>query len=263
MQLIDTHTHLFVEQFNEDRAETIERAIHAGVSHFFLPHIDSETTEPFYELCELYPNHMFPLMGVHPSSIKSDYKKELDHVFKQYEIVKNRIPQAKFYGVGEIGIDLYWDKTHLKEQQDAFTQQLLFAKDQNLPIIIHARDSFNELFEIVDKHNNEKLTGIFHCFTGNEQQAQHIIDYGGFKMGLGGVLTFKKSGLDKVIKQFELSHFVLETDSPYLAPTPYRGKRNESSYLSTVAQKLAEVFETDVKTVAEVTTQNAKAIFGI
>ncbi len=263
MQLIDTHTHLFVEQFDEDRAEAVQRAIDAGITKFFLPHIDSETTEAFYELCHQFPQYMFPLMGVHPSSIKEDYKKELDHVFKQYEIVKDRIPQAKFYGVGEIGIDLYWDKTHLKEQQDAFIQQLLFAKDQQLPIIIHARDSFNELFELVDKHNDDKLTGIFHCFTGNEQQAQHIIDYGGFKMGLGGVLTFKNSGLDKVVKQFDLSHFVLETDSPYLAPTPHRGKRNESTYLTLVAQKLANVFETDLKTVADLTTQNAKAIFGI
>lgn len=263
MQFIDTHTHLFVEQFNEDRKEVVQRAIEKGVSKFFLPHIDSDTTESFYQLCEAFSNEMYPLMGVHPSSVDKDYKKELDHVFNQFEKVHNRIPQQRFFGVGEIGIDLYWDKSHLKEQQDAFTQQVLFAKDKRLPIIIHARDSFDELFEIVDRHNDENLTGIFHCFTGNASQAQHIIDYGGFKMGLGGVLTFKNSGLDKVIKQFDLQHFVLETDAPYLAPTPFRGKRNESAYLLQVAQKLADVKEVSLESVAEKTTQNALELFGV
>ena len=263
MQFIDTHTHLFVEQFDEDRAEAVQRAIDSGISKFFLPHIDSETTDAFYGLCEQFPNHMFPLMGVHPSSIKTDYIKELDHVFKQYELVSSRIPQQKFYGVGEIGIDLYWDKSHLKEQQDAFTHQLLFAKAQGLPIIIHARDSFKEIFEIVEKHNDDQLTGIFHCFTGGIEEAERIIGFGGFKMGLGGVLTFKKSGLDKTVEQIDLNHFVLETDAPYLAPTPFRGKRNESSYLIKIAEKLAEIKELSLEEVAKVTTQNAKHVFGV
>lgn len=261
MQFIDTHTHLFSEQFEHDIHKVVEESISNCVTKFFIPHIDSESTEAFYKLCHNFPNLMFPLMGVHPSSINQDYKKELDHVFTQFEKVESLIPQKKFFGVGEIGIDLYWDKTYIKQQQDAFEQQLLFAKEKKLPIIIHARESFDEIFEIVDKHNDENLSGIFHCFTGNLEQANKIIGYQNFKMGIGGVLTFKKSGLDKVVEQIDLKHLVLETDSPYLAPTPYRGKRNQSNYIPIIAQKLAEVKGISIGEVAEITTQNALEIF--
>jgi len=261
MQFIDTHTHLFSSQFENDIQKVVEDSISSCVTKFFIPHIDSESTEAFYKLCHAFPNIMYPLMGVHPSSINQDYVKELNHVFNQFEKVKELIPQQKFFGVGEIGIDLYWDKTYLKQQQDAFEQQLLFAKDRKLPIIIHARESFNEIFEIVDKHIDENLSGVFHCFTGNLEQANHIINYKTFKMGIGGVLTFKKSGLDKVVEQIDLSHLVLETDSPYLAPTPYRGKRNMSSYIPIIAQKLAEIKGISLEQIAEITTKNAIDIF--
>ena len=254
MMFIDTHTHLFVEQFNEDREEVVQRATDAGVEVMLLPNIDLESIPQMNELAAKYPNNCFPMMGLHPGSVDQNWKHTLQTIEK--ELFEN-----KYIAVGEIGIDLYWSREFEEAQKEVFRQQVLWAKELGKPIVIHAREAFDEIFEIIDELNDESLTGIFHCFTGTLEQANHVIDYGGFKMGLGGVLTYKKSGLDKVIENVDLKHLVLETDSPYLPPTPYRGKRNESSYLLHIAEKLADVQSITLKQVAEVTTQNAKEIF--
>ena len=254
MMFIDTHTHLFVEQFNEDREEVVQRATDAGVEVMLLPNIDLESIPQMNELAAKYPNNCFPMMGLHPGSVDQNWKQTLQTIEK--ELFEN-----KYIAVGEIGIDLYWSREFEEAQKEVFRQQVLWAKELGKPIVIHAREAFDEIFEIIDELNDESLTGIFHCFTGTLEQANHVIDYGGFKMGLGGVLTYKKSGLDKVIENVDLKHLVLETDSPYLPPMPYRGKRNESSYLLHIAEKLADVQSITLKQVAEVTTQNAKEIF--
>ena len=254
MMFIDTHTHLFVEQFNEDREEVVQRATDAGVEVMLLPNIDLESIPQMNELAAKYPNNCFPMMGLHPGSVDQNWKQTLQTIEK--ELFEN-----KYIAIGEIGIDLYWSREFEEAQKEVFRQQVLWAKELGKPIVIHAREAFDEIFEIIDELNDESLTGIFHCFTGTLEQANHVIDYGGFKMGLGGVLTYKKSGLDKVIENVDLKHLVLETDSPYLPPTPYRGKRNESSYLLHIAEKLADVQSITLKQVAEVTTQNAKEIF--
>ena len=196
------------------------------------------------------------MTGLHPCSVKDNYKEELGHVKKQLD-------SGKYIAVGEIGIDLYWDKTTLGIQQEAFATQINWAKEMGLPIVIHTRDSFNEIFEVVDELNDDKLFGIFHCFNGTLKQAQKIIEYGGFKMGIGGVVTFKNAGVDKVVKQLDLKHLVLETDSPYLTPTPHRGKRNESAYTRIIADKLSDLFEKPIEEIAEITTDNSKAVFGV
>ncbi|MGB1517869.1 MAG: TatD family hydrolase [Crocinitomicaceae bacterium] len=254
MMFIDTHTHLFVEQFNEDREEVVQRAMDTGVEVMLLPNIDLESIPQMNELAAKYPNNCFPMMGLHPGSVDQNWKQILQTIEK--ELFENT-----YIAVGEIGIDLYWSREFEEAQKEVFRQQVLWAKELGKPIVIHAREAFDEIFEIIDELNDESLTGIFHCFTGTLEQANHVINYGGFKMGLGGVLTYKKSGLDKVIENVDLKHLVLETDSPYLPPTPYRGKRNESSYLLHIAEKLADVQSITLKQVAEVTTQNAKEIF--
>lgn len=254
MFFVDTHTHLFVEQFNEDREEVVQRAIDAGVEVMLLPNIDLESIPQMNELAAKYPNNCFPMMGLHPGSVDQNWQETLQTIEK--ELFTN-----DYIAVGEIGIDLYWSKEFEAAQKEVFRQQVLWAKELEKPIVIHAREAFDEIFEIIDELNDERLTGIFHCFTGTLEQANHVIGYGGFKMGLGGVLTYKKAGLDKVIENIDLKHLVLETDSPYLPPTPHRGKRNESSYLLHIAEKLADVQSITLKQVAEVTTQNAKEIF--
>lgn len=251
---IDTHTHLFSEKFEGEYETVIQRALDAGVDKLLLPNIDMDTVNAMNALEEKYPNHCFSMMGLHPSNVTED-------VDQQLALVKNELYSRPYIAVGEIGIDLYWDKTLLAQQQKAFEQQLLWAKDLKLPIVIHARESFDEIFEIVDKHNDDDLTGVFHCFTGTVEQAQKIIAYGGFKMGIGGVVTFKKAGLDKVVKEIPLEHLVLETDSPYLAPSPNRGKRNESSYLPFIADKLSDIFEKPIEEIAAITTKNAEQVF--
>lgn len=256
MILTDTHTHLYLDQFDEDRDEMIKRAIDSGVERLFLPDIDSSTSQALLDLCTKYPNNCFAMTGLHPCSVKDNYKEELGHVKKQLD-------SGKYIAVGEIGIDLYWDKTTLGIQQEAFATQINWAKEMGLPIVIHTRDSFNEIFEVVDELNDDKLFGIFHCFNGTLKQAQKIIEYGGFKMGIGGVVTFKNAGVDKVVKQLDLKHLVLETDSPYLTPTPHRGKRNESAYTRIIADKLSDLFEKPIEEIAEITTDNSKAVFGV
>ncbi len=254
MQLIDTHTHLFLEQFDKDIDTVIDRAVSNGVDKMFLPNIDSSSAESMLKLSNKYPNNCFPLMGLHPTSVNENYENEL-------KIVEEYLAKEKFYGIGEIGIDLYWDKKFFHEQEQAFIHQIKLAKKYALPIVIHVRNSFDEIFNLVDKYNDDKLKGIFHCFTGSYEQAKHIMEYGGFKMGIGGVLTFKKSNLGQVLKNVPLNYLVLETDSPYLAPTPFRGKRNESAYVVKVAEKLAEVYNISIEEVAKQTSKNAMQVF--
>lgn len=256
MNFIDTHTHLFLDHFNGDLDKTIQTAIEKGINKFILPNIDSSTIDDIFRLVNKYPDNCLPVMGLHPTSVDENYKKELD-------IVTKWLKNEKFYAIGETGIDLYWDKTFLKEQIEAFEFQLQLAKEMNLPIIIHVRDSFDEVFEVVDRFNDDKLKGVFHCFSGNSEQAEKIVSYGGFKLGIGGVVTFKNSNLGEVISKLSLENLVLETDSPYLAPVPFRGKRNESSYITYVAQKIAEVSGVSIEEVAKVTTKNAQELFGI
>jgi TatD DNase family protein len=256
MILTDTHTHLYSEAFDEDRTEMIQSAIDKNIKRFFIPAIDSETTQAMYDLEKAHPENMFLMMGLHPTSVKPDsYKNELAHV-------KSNLESRAFYAVGEIGIDLYWDKSTLGIQQETFSQQIEWAKGLGLPIVIHCRDAFDEIFEILEQHKGEGLYGIFHCFTGNKKQAEQAISYG-MKLGIGGVVTFKNGKIDQFINEIDLKHIVLETDSPYLTPKPFRGKRNESSYLIYIAEKLAELYGTSVEEIAEITTENSRAIFGV
>lgn len=255
MILTDTHTHLYAEQFNDDRTEMIERAVATGISRFFLPNIDSSSIDGMLALEKAFPENCFAMMGLHPCSVKENYKDEL-------ALVEKWLNKRDFCAIGEIGIDLYWDKSTLSIQQDAFRTQINWAKERNLPFVIHCRDAFDEIFEVMDELNDDSMRGIFHCFTGNAEQAQHIINYGGFKLGIGGVVTFKNAGLDNVVEQIDLQHLVLETDSPYLAPTPYRGKRNESSYLMNIANRISDLHQISIEEVAKITTANSQEVFG-
>ncbi|TLX74978.1 TatD family deoxyribonuclease [Labilibacter sediminis] len=254
MSVIDTHSHIYSDHFDEDRDEMVKRAFAAGVNTILMPNIDVESIDAMLEMEESYPNQCISMMGLHPTSVKDDYREQLS-------IMEAWLHKRKFCAIGEIGIDLYWDKTFIKEQLDAFKIQIDWAKKWNLPIVIHARDSFDEIFEVLDNINLEGVTGVFHSFTGNVEQAGKILSYGCFKLGVNGVVTFKNSGLDKVIGEFELEHFVLETDAPYLTPTPHRGKRNEPSYLQYIISKFIDVFQVSEQEIIEVTTKNAKELF--
>ncbi len=253
MEFIDTHAHLYAAQFKNDQADMIARAFDQNVKKLYLPNIDTASIDGMLELEEKYPENCFAMMGIHPCSIKKGFERDL-------YVVEDWLKRRKFVAVGEIGTDLYWDKTLLPEQQAAFKIQVGFAKQYDLPIVIHCRESFRETIELLEPLKDEKLKGIFHCFTGTLAEAQEAIELG-FYLGIGGVLTFKKSGLDAVVKEIDLKHLVLETDSPYLSPTPHRGKRNESSYIPLIAQKLAEVKAITLEEVAQQTTQNAQNIF--
>lgn len=255
MILTDTHIHLYSEDFKEDREELIKNAKEVGVSRFFLPAIDSEYVASMYELEKAFPAHIFLMAGLHPTHVKENYEEEL-------LFLENQLKERSFYGIGEIGIDLYWDKSTLAIQQDAFKRQIRLAKQYKLPIVIHCRDAFDEVFEILGSEKGEDLFGIFHCFTGNLEQAQKALTYN-MKLGIGGVVTFKNGGLDKFLKEIPISEIVLETDGPYLAPTPFRGKRNVPAYLRNIAEKVASIYEISLEEVAEVTTRNSKDIFGI
>jgi TatD DNase family protein len=233
----------------------MQRAIQAGVTRFFIPAIDSEYTKAMYDLEKAYPEQVFLMMGLHPTSVKENYEEELTFVYEQFE-------KRKFYAVGEIGIDLYWDTSTLDIQQEAFKRQIQLAKKYLLPIVIHTRNSFDEVFDVLDSEKDENLRGIFHCFSGTEEQAEQAISYN-MKLGIGGVVTFKNGKIDQFLNKIDIRHLVLETDAPYLAPVPYRGKRNESSYLSLVCKKVAEIHQLDVDEVARITTANSKSVFGI
>ncbi|MCZ4317904.1 TatD family hydrolase [Aequorivita viscosa] len=253
--LTDTHTHLYSDAFAEDRNKMMQRAFDAGIKRFFIPAIDSGYTEAMYDLEKQYPEHVYLMMGLHPTSVKENFEEELAHVEEQF---KNR----SFYAVGEIGIDLYWDTSTLEIQKQAFKRQIQLAKKHKLPIVIHCRDAFDEIFEVLETEKSNDLFGIFHCFTGTIEQAERAISFN-MKLGIGGVVTFKNGKIDKFLNEIPLKHIVLETDSPYLAPVPFRGKRNESSYLALVCKKLSEIYDVPEAEIAKITTDNSKAIFGI
>ncbi len=256
MHWIDTHTHLYSEQFNEDRDDMIQRAFRDGVHTLLLPNIDKSSIQPMLDLVQKYPTNCFPMMGLHPGSVGNDWEEQL-------ALMKPYFSSHKMYAVGEIGMDLYWDKTFLEEQKLAFRQQISWAKELSLPIVIHAREAFNEIFEIIDDTIDDRLSGVFHCFTGDLEQAKKIQTYPNFFMGIGGVVTYKKAALEEVLIHVPLEKLMLETDAPYLPPVPYRGKRNESAYLVHSAQRLAEIFEMKLGELAEITNTNAKKLFKI
>lgn len=251
--MIDTHTHLYSEEFDNDRAAVIARAKAAGVTHCFIPAIDSIYTDRMFTLKNDYPDYVFLMNGLHPCNVKENYKEELAHV-------ENLMPTHHFCAIGEIGIDLYWDKTFLREQQEAFAWQIQLAKKHKLPIVIHCREAFEEVFEVLESEKGDDLFGIFHCFTGTEEQAHRAIGYG-LHLGIGGVVTFKNGKLDQFLKNIDLQHLVLETDSPYLAPVPYRGKRNESAYIVQVMQKLSDIYALPESEIERITNANATKIF--
>ena len=255
LMITDTHTHLYSEQFDEDRDEMISRAKKAGVSRFFIPAIDSSYTDKMYELEKKFPYDVHLMMGLHPTSVKENFKQELAHV-------KLQIGERDFYAIGEIGIDLYWDDKFLSQQQEAFKTQICWAKEKKLPIVIHCRNAFNEIFEILEEEKGDDLRGIFHCFTGTKEQALQAISYN-MKLGIGGVATFKNGKIDQFLNEIDLQHIVLETDSPYLAPAPFRGKRNESAHITKVIDKLVDIYKLSFKEIAEITTRNSKAVFGV
>jgi len=255
MIITDTHTHLYSEAFDDDRAEMINRAIANNVERFFIPAIDSSYTESMYQLEKDFPEHVFLMMGLHPTYVKENYLEELAHVEAQ-------LASRKFFAVGEIGIDLYWDQSTLDIQIKAFKHQINLAKQYKLPIVIHCREAFDEIFEVLESEKSDDLYGIFHCFTGTLEQAQKAISYN-MKLGIGGVVTFKNGQIDQFINQIDLKHIVLETDSPYLAPKPFRGKRNESAYINKILEKLSELYNISEEEVARITTKNSKDVFGI
>ena len=250
---IDTHTHLYSEEFDADRTDVITNAITLGIEKLYLPNVDSASIDRMLALEQQFPNNCFPMMGLHPCSVKENYKEEL-------ATVKSWLDKRRFFAIGEIGMDLYWDKTFVKEQEFAFKQQIDWALEFNYTIVIHCRDAFAEIFEVLQSY--PKLPkGIFHCFSGTADQAKQILAFGNFKLGIGGVVTFKNSGLDKVVEQLSVNDFVLETDAPYLAPNPHRGKRNESAYLPLIAKKIAELKNISIHEVECITTKNAEDVF--
>jgi len=253
MTLIDTHSHIYLSEFDPDRSEIIERAEKEAIKKIYLPAIDSSTHEIMMDLETKYPGKCISMMGLHPCSVKENFRDEL-------KIARDHLEKRSFAAIGEIGLDFYWDLTHTRQQTQAFHEQIGWAKHFNIPIVIHSRNSIDECIQVVEEEQDGKLKGVFHCFSGNEGQANKIIDLG-FFLGIGGVLTFKNSGLDAVMQSVLLDHVVLETDAPYLAPVPFRGKRNEPSYLRYVVDKLAEIKKVERKEVAEITTRNAEKIF--
>lgn len=250
----DTHTHLYLEQFAEDRDEAVGRAIGQGVETMYLPNVDSRTIGGMLDLEARFPASVHAMMGLHPCSVKENYREEL-------KIVEEWLSRRPFCAIGEIGTDLYWDRSFTAQQEDAFLTQVRWAKDLDLPIVIHCRESIDWTLDLLRPEADGRLRGIFHCFTGTIDQARAVMDLG-FLMGIGGVLTFKNAGLDRTLEHIPLECLVLETDSPYLAPMPYRGKRNESAYIPLIGAKLAEVKGMRVEEVAAVTTANARKIFG-
>lgn len=255
MVLTDTHTHQYYETDPDKRQLLMQRCLDNGISRLFLPNVDSSSIDLVFSQVNTFPDNCFPMLGLHPCDVKENWQNELEAIYAA-------IGQHKVYAIGEIGIDLYWDETTLKQQIEAFKIQIGWAKELKLPIVIHCRNSFDEVFSVLEEEYDENLRGILHCFTGTLEQAQKLIEMG-FYLGIGGVVTYKNSGLDKIVSQIDLKHIVLETDSPYLTPVPYRGKPNESSYLIYVAEKVADLHQVDIETVARITTENSKTIFGV
>jgi TatD DNase family protein len=255
MRFIDTHSHIYLDDFDEDIDEVITRALNCGIDTIVLPNIDVLSIERLHRLANRFPNHCIPLMGLHPTHVKENFEIELNKIFNQFDTYK-------YKAVGEIGIDLYWDKTFFNEQVVAFETQMDFAIKHDIPVVIHARESFNEIFKCVSKPQFSGLKGVFHAFTGSLEQAKWIIDRG-FLLGIGGVVTFKNTKLVEVVNAIDLGNLVLETDSPFLTPSPHRGKRNESSYIRIIAEKIAEIKKTSLEEVARITTENALKLFKI
>ena len=253
MKWIDTHAHIYLEQFHDDRASMMNRSLEAGVEDIFLPNIDLKSLPELLQLQKEYPDHLHPMIGLHPCDVKENWESVLDEM-------EDRLDSLPWAGIGETGIDLYWDKTFIEEQKMSFARQISWATRMDLPVIIHCRDSFDEIFEVCEAHFEDRTYGILHCFTGDLDQARRAIDLG-LKLGIGGVLTFRNSGLRDVIREVDMEHLVLETDSPFLAPVPYRGKRNEPSYIPLIGQVLAETKGISLKEVASITTFNARQIF--
>ena len=254
-KITDTHTHLYAKEFENDLSKLLQQADVLGVERFFMPNIDSASIASMLVLEKTYPEKCFPMMGLHPCSVKENWKAEMS-------ILEEWLAKRKFAAVGEMGIDLYWDKTFLEEQKKAFVQQVELANHYKLPIVIHTRDSFDVAVDLLKSTRKEEPFGIFHCFSGNAEQARQVIDMG-FYLGIGGVVTFKNGGLDKTLLEIDLKNLVLETDAPYLAPVPYRGKRNEPSYILKVAEKIAELKNCSIEEVARVTTENSRIVFGM
>lgn len=255
MLLVDTHTHLYLEEFSEDSDAAIERAIHNDVRCMIIPNVDSSTLESMLKLCHKYPANCFPCLGVHPESVKNEFQKEL-------EIIEQNIGKEKFVAMGEIGIDLYWDKTFLSEQVDAFKQQLLLAKKHHLPVVIHSRNALNEIIQLLNDKNFSDIKAVFHCYPGSLEQAQYLVKKG-YLLGIGGVVTYKNSGLAKVAREIPLENILLETDAPYLPPVPFRGKRNESAYIKIIAEFIASLRGCSVEEVASTTSSAALSFFNI
>ncbi|WP_124978734.1 TatD family hydrolase [Nonlabens xiamenensis] len=255
MILTDTHTHLYSESFSDDQDQMIQRAIQAGVQRFFVPAIDSTYTQDMLDLKARFPEHLHLMCGLHPTHVKENVEEELSHVAEMLD-------KEKYVAIGEIGMDLYWDKSFVTQQQMAFHTQIKWALERDLPIVIHCRDAFDEVFEVLEDYADTKLQGIFHCFTGTYEQALQAIKLN-MKLGIGGVVTFKNGKIDQFLNQIALEHIVLETDAPYLAPKPFRGKRNETAYITYIADKVAELYDLEVEEVARITTLNSREVFGI
>ena len=254
MILTDTHSHLYDNKFSKDRAAMIARSFEQNIKRIFIPNVDQYSVKSMMDIVAEHPQKCFPMIGLHPCHVKKNFKEEL-------AVLKTYLDAGDFCAIGEIGMDLYWDKSFIKEQKEAFRVQIRWAKEKDLPIAIHCRDAFDEIFEILHNEKDELLRGVFHCFTGSIEQANRAIDLN-FYLGIGGVVTFKNSGLDAVVKEIDLKHLMLETDSPYLAPHPKRGKRNESSYLIHIAEKLADLHQVSIEKLAQITTDNSIKLFG-
>jgi TatD DNase family protein len=252
--MIDTHSHIYAEEFDADIDETIQRAKDAGVQYIILPNVDSESHTRMLKLEEKYADYCFAAIGLHPTSVNANYQSEL-------KLIKSELERRKFIAIGEIGIDLFWDKTFFSEQIFCFQQQLDWALEYNLPVIIHIRDSFNETMQALEPYKNRGLRGVFHSFTGTKEQATQMLNFNGFMLGINGIITFKNSGLSEVIQQLDIKNILLETDSPYLTPTPFRGKRNESAYLKYICSKIAETKGMSTDTIQKITTKNANELF--
>ena len=255
--MIDTHSHMYSEQFDKDQTETIARARDNGVEYILLPNIDVDSIDALHELSQR-DKGCIPMMGLHPCSVDLVYSTQLKRI--GFELFQG---SQKYIAVGEIGIDLYWDRSFIEQQKAAFRIQINWAKELGIPIVIHARDSMPEILEILDEENSSDLRGVFHCFSGTTEDAERIMGYSGFKFGIGGVVTFKNATLPQVLKSIPLKHILLETDAPYLAPMPYRGKRNESAYILYIADKLSDIYECSVEQIKKITTENAEEFFKI
>jgi TatD DNase family protein len=255
MTYIDTHTHIYLEQFDADRAEAIDRALKMGVKQLIMPNVDAETIDAMMKVYRDFPGVCLPMMGLHPTSVKKGFEEELKKV-------EDWLASERFYAIGETGIDLYWDKTWLEEQKLSLHRHAELALYYDLPLVVHARKSLNEIFQVLKSFKGSGLRGVFHCFPGSIQDAARVVDMG-FLMGIGGVVTYKNSSMAKVVEAFEMEHFVLETDAPYLPPVPHRGKRNESAYIPDIARKIADIKCISAEKVADATTENAKKLFGL